>query len=153
MNTPTAVSPDYPKWLYKAGARDVMVPNLEAETLERSRGYSHEQPKEEPAPDVTFGTPKPQPGTVPTAVMDAALEDLKAKFDRAWDVKCQELKDAQDNHEVLKRAHHQIAGDHDSLTEKHKKLNDDHHALAADHAKLLAEQNAAMEVAKPAKKG
>lgn len=148
MKTPTAVSADYPKWLYKAGSRDVMVPNAAAEELERSRGYSHEYIGEAAAPAMTFGTQQavPQRGTVPTAVMDAALADLKAKFDRAWDVKCEELTDANLQHVDLKNRHRQLTVDHEALTAAHSKI-------AEEYAKVLAEQNAAMEVAKPAKKG
>lgn len=107
--TAEQLSPHYPKWMYKAGSRDELVQNAAQEAAMRDKGYGHEIPAEETPAPVTFGTKPPEdkgtPGTVPVAVMDAALDNLKKRFDGAWDEKCDELKRVQAELADLKVAH------------------------------------------------
>jgi hypothetical protein len=147
-----ALSTEYPKWLYKGGARDILVRDEDEEAEWRAKGYSHELNQEAPtAANWTQVAPpakaEPQPGTVPTAVMDSALDAMKVKFDGAWERKCKELDDE-------KSAHGKTAADRDEFQRVHDKLAADHKALMDEHVKLLAEQNAqltAAKLAKPAK--
>ena len=91
-------SPDYPKWLRKAGLRDKQVFSEEQESVAREEGWSHEVIVSQQAPPLGVGAPPPAKkediipaGMVPTSVMDGMLEAQDEKFQRKWVAKCGEL--------------------------------------------------------------
>ena len=153
--TNTTLSTEYPKWLRKRGHKDELAKDEAQEASLREKGFSHDTPPEAPSLNWTqpplAASAAPQPGTVPTATMDAELERMKDKFDRAWNAKCGELRDVQDKHAVLEEAHKRVIEALEGLRERHQKLNADYDALAAENARLLADQNAALKKAAPVK--
>ena len=149
--TKPGLSTEHPKWLYAAGRRPALAQNEAHETELREKGFSHEQPVEEPSANwqnkpLTANAGQEVKGTVPTAVMDGAIESLKAKFDASWNAKCAELETAKDRQRGFEEQLSPVRGDYEKLTGEHA-------ALVAEHAKLLAEQNAllaATQANKPA---
>ncbi len=114
---PEPVSEEYPKWLRKSGARDILVRSAAEEAAQREQGFSHEVITAEQQPPLgsvqptavlknaaTAAANAPAGGTVATGVLDQMLESQRARFDAQWERKCEEarklqadLKDLQDN--------------------------------------------------------
>lgn len=147
----TNLSTEYPKWLYAKGQRDLLVYSVEEETKARAKGYSHEYVDNEPKPVASqvAVTNEPQPGTVPTSVMDAAIENLKARFDSSWAEKCNELAKVSDTHRELQAQHQQVLVDHEATKLQLASLGSDHAKLITEHAAALA-QIADLTTPKPA---
>jgi hypothetical protein len=151
--TKPGLSTEHPKWLHKAGHRSMLAQGPEHETELRDQGFSHEQPIVAPSPNwqnqqLTANAgldSKPAPGTVPTSVMDAEIENLKTRFDAAWDRKCKELDGVTEQLKDANDALHNLKIDHD-------KLVSDHATLIGEHAKLLTEQNALLAAQKDSAK-
>lgn len=139
MNS-AVLSPDYPKWLYKAGGRDMLVRSAADEDAARAIGYSHERVDDTPAPAVTAGgaVAAAQPGTVPTSVMDSMLETQRERFDSAWARKCSELDKTVEQLKTVNDDHNQLKVEHGALAAKHASLVTDHQTLVDEHAALLA---------------
>lgn len=141
------LSPDYPKWMRKSGARDIQVHSPEEEAKFRDDGYSHEVIVSEQKPPLGSSAPppaaevKPPAGSVPTGVLDGMLEAQSERFQKTWEKKCAEMAKLQSEHATLASAHANLAAEHDKLTEAHKALNDEHAALSKEHANLLKERN------------
>ncbi len=140
---PSIPSGDYPKWLYKAGARDLMVKSLAEEEAQRGTGYSHEIPAEKPSAPVASASPAlDRPDMVMRDIMDSALKEQENRFNRAWEKKC-------DAYETLDEARRNLAAEHDKTVVALKQLGDEHAALVAEHAVLKAEKSASVELNKP----
>lgn len=137
--TKEGLSPDYPKWMYKQGARDIMARDAAEEESLRAKGYGHEYVHQ--APPVAPGAavaPAAEPGMVSTSVMDSMLENQKARFDGAWGDKCKEvdgltlqLKDAVESNQ-------QLAIAHAALSAQHETLKGENQTLIAEHAAIIA---------------
>lgn len=152
----TALSTEYPKWLYKKGDRPIKVLSIEEENKHRESGYSHEFVSEPaaPQPSVEAQSGTQQPGMVPTSVMDATIEGVHdswakkmsaqaARFDKSWADKCAAF-------DYLSNIHTQLQVDHDALLGEHGALKDAHKALLDQNANLIAAQELAKAATTPA---
>lgn len=141
----TPLSTEYPKYLHKRGSRSEIARDEDHERDLRDKGFSHEAIVAEPSanwqnPSLTANTGSGKSadnhlaGTVPTSTMDALLEVQKNKFDRAWEMKCNEAAAAKAEADVALKANAELAA-------AQAKLKADHDSLVAEHVKLLTEHN------------
>ncbi len=113
--SPEPVSEEYPKWLRKPGARDILVRSLAEETAQRENGFSHEVIVAEQQPPLGSVAPTPikgaapaaaaapAGGTVATAVLDSMLEAQRTRFDASWNRKCDDMRELQAKYDALKK--------------------------------------------------